>query len=223
MNIAMIEDDIELAELLIDFLAKYNIKVANYDDPFLGLSALNINHYDLLILDLSLPGMDGIEICKEIRAKSNIPIIISSARSDLEDKIIGLSLGADDYLPKPYAPKELYARIMSVLRRYKVSETTQNNTPQVFRVDEKAGLIYFNENALKLTRAEFEVMSYLINQLGCIVSREQLINSTPSLGDESDSRSLDVLISRIRHKLGENSKEPKYLHSVRGIGYRLSL
>ena len=105
MNIAMIEDDIELAELLIDFLAKYNIKVANYDDPFLGLSALNINHYDLLILDLSLPGMDGIEICKEIRAKSNIPIIISSARSDLEDKIIGLSLGADDYLPKPYAPK----------------------------------------------------------------------------------------------------------------------
>lgn len=221
MNIAMIEDDVELAELLCAFLAQYNIRVTNYEDPFLGISALSFTPYDLLILDLSLPGMDGLEICKEIRQKSDIPIIISSARSDLDDKVVGLSLGADDYLPKPYEPKELYARILSVARRYKKSIGTQTPT-SAFRVQERAGLVYFHNAPLKLTRAEFEVLCALIGQHGCVVSREQLIGAAPSLGEESESRSLDVLISRIRTKLGESSKEPKHLHSVRGIGYRLA-
>ena len=95
-NLLMIEDDVELAEILCNFLKRYNITVTNYDDPYLGISALSLTKYDLLILDLSLPGMDGLEICKEVRTKSDIPIIISSARSDLEDKIVGLELGADD-------------------------------------------------------------------------------------------------------------------------------
>ena len=117
-NILMIEDDAEYAELLSNFLAKYNLAVTNYQDPYLGLSA-GIEKYDLLILDLTLPGMDGLEVCKEVVSKYDIPIIISSARSDLTDKVIGLQLGADDYLPKPYDPQEMYARIMSLLRRYK--------------------------------------------------------------------------------------------------------
>ncbi|NLC28122.1 MAG: response regulator transcription factor [Campylobacteraceae bacterium] len=221
MRIAMIEDDAELAELLSDFLSTYNIHVTNYEDPFLGISALSITPYELLILDLSLPGMDGLEICKEIRQKSDIPIIISSARSDLEDKVVGLSLGADDYLPKPYEPKELYARILSVSRRYKrVSKELEPTS--AFRVEDKADLIYFHEAPLKLTRAEFEVLRELIHQHGCVVSRPQLINAASSIGEDSESRSLDVLISRIRTKLGENSKDPKYLFSVRGVGYRLA-
>ncbi|MBN2964956.1 response regulator transcription factor [Sulfurospirillum sp. T05] len=222
MKIAMIEDDTELAELLCAFLAQYNLHVTNYEDPYLGISALAITPYDLLILDLSLPGMDGLEICREVRQKSDIPIIISSARSDLDDKVIGLSLGADDYLPKPYAPKELYARILSVARRYKKGVQDTPAPASVFTLDEKAGLIYFRQTPLKLTRAEFEVLGALVHQHGCVVSREQLIGAAPSLGEESESRSLDVLISRIRAKLGENSKEPKHLHSVRGIGYRLA-
>jgi two-component system OmpR family response regulator len=220
-NILMIEDDEELATILIDFLKIYNVIVENYDDPYLGISALSLKKYDLLILDLSLPGMDGLEICKEIREKNDIPIIISSARSDVEDKIIGLELGADDYLPKPYEPKELYARIMSVLRRYKkrnLVETTNN----AIKLGENQTDILFHNETLSLTKAEFEVLSYMLKKTGCIIPRSELIGSAPSLNSENDSRSLDVLISRIRTKLGENSKNQKHIHSIRGVGYRLN-
>ena len=124
INVLMIEDDPEFAQILSEYLSDFNIKVTNFEDPYLGLSA-GIKNFDLLILDLTLPGMDGLEVCKEIRSKYNIPIIISSARSDISDKVVGLQLGADDYLPKPYDPKEMYARIMSLIRRYKKSNEVQ--------------------------------------------------------------------------------------------------
>jgi two-component system OmpR family response regulator len=137
INVLMIEDDTEFAEILSEYLSKYNIKVTNYEDPYLGLSA-GVKKYDLLILDLTLPGMDGLEVCKEIVAKYNIPIIISSARSDISDKVIGLQIGADDYLPKPYDPKEMYARIQSLIRRYKKTTAPEEGTSSsVFVVDEK--------------------------------------------------------------------------------------
>ncbi len=220
-NLLMIEDDTELAEILSNFLKRYNIYVTNYEDPYLGISALNLKKYDLLILDLSLPGMDGLEICKEIRSKSDIPIIISSARSDLEDKIVGLELGADDYLPKPYEPKELYARIMSVLRRYKKSMNPHEETPMALQLKEESHTIFFQDTPLTLTPAEFDVLAHLIKKNNCVVSRAELLGSALSLNEENESRSLDVLISRIRTKLGESSKEPKLIHSIRGIGYRL--
>lgn len=223
MNIKalMIEDDLELAAMLADFLARYNVNVENYDDPYLGISALSIKKYDLLILDLSLPGMDGLEICKEVRAKNDIPIIISSARSDLEDKIIGLELGADDYLPKPYEPKELYARIMSVLRRYKKHDSSIEKQNHTLKLNNEKSDILFHEEQLPLTRAEFEVLSYMIKKANCVIPRSELINNSPSLGTQNDSRSLDVLISRIRTKLGESSKNQKHIRSIRGVGYRL--
>jgi two-component system OmpR family response regulator len=222
-KVLMIEDDEELASMLINFLAKYNVIVENIDDPYIGISALSVKKYDLLILDLSLPGMDGLEICKEIRSKkNNIPIIISSARSDLEDKIIGLELGADDYLPKPYEPKELYARIMSVLRRYRKSDFQDEKDENiVIKLSKNEADILFHEQILPLTRAEFEVLSYMLKKRDCVVSRSELIHNAPSLNDENDSRSLDVLISRIRTKLGENSKNQKHIRSIRGVGYRL--
>lgn len=221
-NLIMIEDDVELAEILCNFLKRYNITVTNYDDPYLGISALSLTKYDLLILDLSLPGMDGLEICKEVRAKSDIPIIISSARSDLEDKIVGLELGADDYLPKPYEPKELYARIISVLRRYKKSNSvSEEASSSTLILKEESHTIFFQGALLTLTPAEYDVLTHLIKKNNCVVSRTELLNSALSLNEENESRSLDVLISRIRTKLGESSKEPKLIHSVRGIGYRL--
>jgi len=220
-NIIMIEDDEELAQILTDFLKRYNVSVQNFNDPYLGISALNLKPYDLLILDLSLPGMDGLEICKEVRSKKDIPIIISSARSDVEDKIIGLELGADDYLPKPYEPKELYARIMSVLRRYKKSNSVQEENDCELQLSKDENYILFQNKELNLTRAEFEVLSYMLKKKDCVIPRRELIGSAASLNEESDSRSLDVLISRIRAKLGENSKEQKHIISIRGIGYRL--
>lgn len=220
INVLMIEDDPEFAQILSEYLDNFNIKVTNYEDPYLGLSA-GIKNYDLLILDLTLPGIDGLEVCKEIREKYDIPIIISSARSDISDKVVGLQIGADDYLPKPYDPKEMHARIMSLIRRYKKShENVEEVVDSAFRIDEKRHEIYYNNEALTLTPAEYEILTYLIKQHSFSVSREQLVYNCKSLKDK-DSKSLDVIIGRLRTKIGDNSKNPKHIFSVRGIGYKL--
>lgn len=211
----MIEDDAEFAELLSEYLAQYDIKVTNFEDPYLGLSA-GIKKYDLLILDLTLPGMDGLEVCKEVVEKYDIPIIISSARSDINDKVEGFALGADDYLPKPYDPKEMYARITSLLRRYSKSGNGEIATPKSdfeFRGD----TIYFKGEALSLTPAEFEVLSLLVKHQGITQSREQIINTSGAMSIDSQGKSLDVIISKIRTKLGDN----KRIQAVRGVGYKL--
>ncbi|EAC1615032.1 response regulator transcription factor [Campylobacter jejuni] len=220
INVLMIEDDPDFAQLLSEYLAQFNIKITNFENP---KSALNvgIQGYDCLILDLTLPGIDGLEVCREIRQKSNIPIIISSARGDLSDKVVGLQIGADDYLPKPYDPKEMYARIMSLIRRTKRVEHTNNeNINSAFKIDERRHEITYEDKVLTLTPAEFEILEYLIQQHGYSVSREQLVSRCKNLKDK-DSKSLDVIIGRLRVKIGDSSKSPKYIFSVRGIGYKL--
>ena len=221
INVLMIEDDSEFASLLSEYLIKFNIKVTNFEDPYLGLSA-GVKNFDLLILDLTLPGMDGLEVCKEIREKYDIPIIISSARSDVSDRVVGLQIGADDYLPKPYDPKEMHARIMSLIRRYKktTAEKEETISESAFRIDEKRHEIYFEDRALSLTPAEYEILEYLIKQHSFSVSREQLVYHCKCLKDK-DSKSLDVIIGRLRTKIGDNSKKPEHIFSVRGIGYKL--
>ena len=208
----MIEDDPEFAEILSEYLAQFDMKVTNYEDPFLGLSA-GVEKYDLIILDLTLPGMDGLEACEELGRKYNIPIIISSARSDISDKVESLRLGADDYLPKPYDPKELHARILSLLRRY--NKEGKNSEPQSdFSI--KGDTIYYKGNALQLTPAEFEILTQLVAKQGIALSREQLINASTTMSD-SAQKSLDVIISKIRSKIGDN----KRIQAVRGVGYKL--
>lgn len=218
INILMIEDDPEFSVFLGEYLEKYNIKITNYEDPYLGLSA-GISNFDVLILDLTLPGIDGLDVCREIASKYDIPIIISSARSDVTDKIMGLQIGADYYLPKPYDPKEMYAVIQSLLRRTKKLNKTQECGDFVF--DKAKQKIVFKNEELVLTQAEYEVLSLLIVNKNAIVSREQIVNNSSSLSD-SYSKSLDVIIGRLRAKLNDNSKNPSYLHSIRGLGYKLS-
>lgn len=216
----MIEDDPEFAELLSEYLAQYDIKVTNFEDPYLGLSS-GVKKYDLLILDLTLPGMDGLEVCEEMVAKYDIPIIISSARSDIKDKVDALALGADDYLPKPYDPKEMYARITSLLRRYSKSNSTGSVTPQS-DFELKGDTLYFKKSALALTPAEFEVLSLLVKYQGVTQSREQIINTSGTMSIDSQGKSLDVIISKIRTKLGENDPDDsKRIQAVRGVGYKL--
>lgn len=215
INILMIEDDLEFAELLSEYLSQYDIKITNFEDPYLGLSA-GVKKYDLLILDLTLPGMDGLEVCEEMVQKYDIPIIISSARSDINDKVEALALGADDYLPKPYDPKEMYARITSLLRRYSKSQNSESAIPQGdFEI--KGDTIYFKGEALSLTPAEYEVLSLLVKHQGMTQSREQIINSSGTMSIDSQGKSLDVIISKIRTKLGDN----KRIQAVRGVGYKL--
>ena len=218
INILMIEDDPEFSLFLGEYLDKYNIKITNYEDPYLGLTA-GISNYDLLILDLTLPGIDGLEVCEKISKSYDIPIIISSARSDVTDKIMGLQIGADYYLPKPYDPKEMYAVIQSLLRRTK--KTNKIDEESVFEYDKSSLTIYFKKNELNLTHAEYEVMICLLKNKNTIVSRDQIVNECESLTD-SYSKSLDVIIGRLRAKLEDDSKKPKYIHSVRGLGYKIS-
>jgi len=213
-KILMIEDDAQYASLLTDYLKQYNIEVANYEDPFLGLSA-GIEKYDLLILDLTLPGIDGLEVCKEVVSKYDIPIIISSARSDLSDKVIGLQLGADDYLPKPYDPQEMYARIISLLRRYKKTFNYEELTYKVM-LDESKESVLLDGVMLDLTPAEYVVMKLLIENRGATVSKEQILYDSEVFQFGSDG-SLAVILNRLRKKLGTEVE----LKTIRGVGYRL--
>jgi two-component system, OmpR family, response regulator len=217
----MIEDDAELADMLTQYLSKYNISVTNFEDPFLGLSAIRLNNYDLVILDLSLPGMDGLEVCKELVTKYEIPIIISSARSDITDKVIALELGADDYLPKPYDPRELEVRIKSTLRRFNKSlEYMNKQNEETFIIDEEKKEISKNSIPLNLTFAEYKIMSLLCKNKASIISRFDILET---LGSETDSESgsIAVLINRIRSKIEEDPKNPQYLLTIRGMGYKL--
>lgn len=222
INILMIEDDSDFATLLSEYLAQFNIKITNFEDPYLALN-LNMSNYDCLILDLTLPSIDGLEVCKEIRTRSDIPIIISSARGDLSDKVVGLQIGADDYLPKPYDPKEMYARITSLIRRFKrnvKSESVAKASNTAFSVDVKKHEISHKGSVLTLTPAEYEILDYLIEQHGFAISREELVKNCKNLKDKN-SKSLDVIIGRLRSKIGDNPKSPKHIISVRGIGYKL--
>ena len=222
IKIAMIEDDLELAEVLSLYLKQFNIEVVNFEEPFLALSSLKLQKFDLLILDLTLPGMDGLDVCKRVVDEFNIPIIISSARSDISDKVTALKLGADDYLPKPYDPRELEIRIRTILRRFNKSyEKEEPNIKKTFILDEEKKDITKDGNSIKLTAAEFEILSLFIKREGFIVSRDDIFENSDILNsDYESSGSLAVIINRIRHKIEDNQKDPKYLQTIRGMGYK---
>lgn len=218
----MIEDDLELAQIIARYLSTYDIEVQNVDNAYTGLSTLEVNDYDLLILDLTLPDIDGLELLVKIRKISQIPVIISSARDDILDKVMGLERGADDYLPKPYNPRELEARIKSILRRRVQNESNDNQEKSIWKLDEESKTIYFKQILLDLTLAEFDILSYLIQKQNSVVSRADLIYNSANIDDNSSMKNIDVIISRIRHKLQEVDPNKKYIKSVRGIGYILT-
>jgi len=219
----MIEDDLELAEILTDYLDQYNIKITNFDTPELGISALNVNHYDLVILDLSLPNIDGIEVCNMIRQRHQIPIIISTARSNLADKVACFTYGADDFMPKPYDTQELILRIKSILRRcnFEIQKKDEPIKKVVFALNDEKMQITQNGKMIELTNAEYYILAYLIKKAGFVISREELLTNVESIKYESSYKSIDVLIGRVRQKVEENSRKPKYIISIRGIGYKL--
>ncbi len=219
VKVLMIEDDLEIAELLSEYLLRYDIELSNYETPTKGMDELRSNRYDLVILDLSLPNIDGTKVCKTIRKNSNIPIIISTARGGIDDKIACFEYGADDYLPKPYESQELVLRIRALLRRGLKEDSKEQE--KVFMVDKKKMEIYKKGKPINFTNAEFYIMEYLIKRAGYAVSREELLINVESIKYESSYKSIDVLISRIRNKIENNSKKPKYMTSLRGVGYKL--
>lgn len=217
----MIEDDMELAEILTEYLAKFDMHVTTAEEPYLGLSTLNTSKFDLVILDLTLPGIDGLEVCKEIRKKHNVPIIISSARHDLTDKINALDNGADDYLPKPYDPQELLARIKSHLRRQNIISEEQQKIQKDIAIDDYQHIATLNGKELNLTAAEYDILKYMVKKEGGAITREEFVYNCENISEDSTNKSIDVIIGRIRAKLGDDPKEPRYIHAIRGIGYKL--
>jgi two-component system OmpR family response regulator len=222
IRILLIEDDSELALILTNYLTKHDMEVIGAEDPYMGLSLLSQYSFDLVILDLTLPGMDGLEVIPKIRATGNIPIIISSARDDITDKVIGLERGADDYMPKPYDPRELVTRIKTILRRTHISDEASKKTETLFEIDSAANAIIFKGHMLELTAAEFDILSTLINHKNGSISREQLIYDSDHIDDESSIKNIDVMISRIRQKLAKIDSEKSYIKPIRGVGYMLT-
>jgi len=219
INILMVEDDESLADIIKRFLNSCDIKLDNTTNGNELLNTLKSSqNYDLLILDLTLPDIDGLDLIEKIRKISNIPIIISSARDDILDKITGFDKGADDYLPKPYDPRELVARIKTVINRY---EKKENISKKIFEIDNKSHTILFNQKELDLTLAQYDILELLIQRKNGIVSRDDIIYSSDNIDDYSSAKSIDVQISHIRKKLKLIS-DIDYIQSVRGLGYKIS-
>ncbi|MCF6244494.1 MAG: response regulator transcription factor [Sulfurovum sp.] len=222
IKILIIEDDPELALILTNYLTKYDMEVIGAEDPYIGLSLLTQHTFDLIILDLTLPGMDGLEVIPKIRDISNIPIIISSARDDITDKVIGMERGADDYMPKPYDPRELVTRIKTILRRTHNIEEKKEKKEELFIIDSKAREIRFKGHSLELTAAEFDILHMLIQHKNGSVSREQLLYESEHIDDDSSIKNIDVIISRIRQKIAKIDSNNIYIKPIRGIGYLLT-
>jgi two-component system OmpR family response regulator len=198
------------------------MEVIGAEDPYIGLSLLTQHDFDLIILDLTLPGMDGLEVIPKVREISNIPIIISSARDDITDKVIGLERGADDYMPKPYDPRELVTRIKTILRRTHSIEEKPKVKEELFIADLKARSIRFKGEFLELTAAEYDILSMLIQHKNGSVSREQLLYESEHIDDDSSIKNIDVIISRIRQKIAKIDSEHSYIKPIRGVGYLLT-
>ena len=224
-SILVIDDDTKLNRLLEEYLGKYSYKVSSVENPKDGLARLRSSHFDLIILDIMLPEMDGFETCKKIRKDHETPIIMLTARGEVTDKIVGLELGADDYLPKPFEPRELLARIQSVLRRmelkFKKNETIKFTTPAGgLTVDPNKRTAFLNEKDLELTSTEFDLLMLFVKHNGKVLSRDEIMQNTRGISWMSFDRSVDVMVSRLRNKLKhKNSKKDQVIKTVHTIGY----
>jgi len=219
-KVLLIEDDIALQELIIAYLEPFGFTTFGYTNPKLALDALLVRKepFDIVVLDLMLPEMDGFDVAKMIKQQLDIPIIISSARTDLGNKIYGYDLGADDYLDKPYEPRELVLRLEAVLRRYGHKNTF---TVSDFTIDESNKSLTMDGYGIDLTRIEFDIFLLLVKNRGKNLSRDQIIHAL-GLDEEIKHRTIDMHISNLRQKIGDDAKEPLYIKSVWGIGYKFT-
>ena len=215
-KVLLVEDDLQMQSLIVDYLKDYGFIVTAFDNPKDVLEDFKTNSdYSIIILDLMLPFMDGFDLFNKLKEIKNIPIIISTARGDIGNKIHGFELGADDYFAKPYEPRELVLRIESILKR----NSTKSFKIGDFTIDKDNRTVLIDDYAIDFTKIEFEIFIYLVENKNKISSREQILNAT-SLDFNTKNRTIDMHISNIRAKIGDDSKNPKYIKSVWGIGYK---
>lgn len=232
LEVHMIDDDLDISELLQEYFEGSPYKLTHSEEPYSGMEYVLNNKVDLVLLDLMLPGIDGFDVCKKIREKDPlIPIIMLTAKKDDFNKIVGLEIGADDYMSKPFNPRELMARIKTVLRRFeKTSETNNNsnissniiNSPhKELSLNLDSREVSFKGEIIEFTTTEFDLLKCLVENAGIVQSREALMNKVKGIDFESFDRSIDVFISKIRQKLDDKTKA-ELIKTVRGIGYVFS-
>ncbi len=218
-RVLIVDDDEGLNALLKEYLGQFGFAVRAVTHPEEGLRALQADPPDLLVLDVMLPGMDGFALCRKVRETSRVPIVMLTARGEVMDRVVGLELGADDYLPKPFEPRELVARMQAVLRRGAPPETGESLRAGDLEVSWAARSARLDGRLLDLTTAEFELLGLLVRNRGRVLTRDRILDQTRGLDWEAYDRSIDVLVSRLRQKLGDDARRPAFIKTVRRIGY----
>ncbi|HWC99388.1 MAG TPA: response regulator transcription factor [Candidatus Sulfopaludibacter sp.] len=224
-RILLVEDEPGLVMTLSDLLSAEGYAVESAGDGVTGLARALNEHYDLVVLDVMLPGKNGFEVCRELRQHGkDTAVLMLTAKSQLTDRVVGLKLGADDYLIKPFEPPELLARIEALLRRVKKEKRTPVLRFQFgsIDVDFESGAVLKGEESVSLAGKELELLRYLVDHRGKVVSRDELLEAVWEYQPGVSSRTIDVHVAWLRQKLEDNPATPRFIHTVRGVGYRFA-
>jgi two-component system, OmpR family, response regulator len=222
LRVLLIDDDTKLYELLASYLEQNGVSVTCASDGRRGLVSLDAGVYDAVLLDVMMPGIDGLEVCRRIRAKSNIPVLMLTARGDETDRVVGLELGADDYIPKPFSPRELLARLKAVLRRTNPDAVAERLVAGNINADVPSRRVQLDGREIDLTGIEFDILVALMRRAGRVVPREALLSEAGRSDVVVGERTVDVHISHLRQKLGDDPRSPRLIKTVRGVGYVLA-
>jgi two-component system phosphate regulon response regulator OmpR len=218
-RILLIEDDARLAEMVRDYLAEAGYRVERAGTGASGLAMQARDAFDAVVLDLMLPDMDGFDVCRQMRTRANVPILMLTARGDPMDRVIGLELGADDYLPKPFEPRELLARLRAILRRHHGATKSELLRFGRLEIDRSAREVRLDGQARAMTSYQFALLLALAEHAGRVMSRDALMDLLKAQPLEAFDRSIDVHISRIRAAIEDDAKKPRRVITVRGAGY----
>jgi DNA-binding response OmpR family regulator len=229
-RVLVVDDEVDLAQLVAGYLRKAGVDVEVRHDGTEAVAAVREYAPDVLVLDLGLPGIDGIEVCRQVRTFSDCHVLMLTARDDEVDKIVGLSVGADDYVTKPFSPRELVARVQAMLRRARTRPVPALAEPAAqdqglvvgdLVVDEAAREVHLAGEPVLLTRIEFDLLAALAARPQLVLSRRQLVEMVWDTAWTGDAHLVDVHIGRIRKKLGDTAASPRFIHTIRGVGYRM--
>lgn len=217
IDVLLIDDDEKLAPLLQEYCARYDINVASELAPSAGLQRLASKEFDAVILDVMLPEMDGFEVCRKIRAHSEIPVIMLTARGEVTDRVVGLEIGADDYLPKPFDPRELVARLNTIVKRKGATTSTDDGALRFedMTIDTQRREVFVRDKLVTLTTMEYQLLLMMAHAPGQDFSRDDILNQLKGTETELFTRSVDILVSRLRAKL----KPAEPIKTVYGSGY----
>ncbi|MBX7115880.1 MAG: response regulator transcription factor [Myxococcaceae bacterium] len=219
-RVLLIDDDVRLPELLQSYLGQQGVTLATAPDGLKGLAALEQGAFDAVLLDVMMPGIDGLEVLKRIRLKSRVPVLMLTARGDETDRVVGLELGADDYIPKPFSPRELLARLKAVLRRAQPGSHSEKLAVGALVVDTASREVMQRDERIDLTGIEFDLLVALVRRAGRVIPRDALLSEAGRGDVVVSERTVDVHISHLRQKLKDDP--PKLIKTVRGVGYVLA-